>query len=751
MMGMEGGLKFLTSKRGLFAAAGLAVAIVAAITAVWVRGIFAVRYEKHLAAIRNRPLEYIEQGRRQQSLGRDEAAFQYFQAAIDEATSAEQRAQAGLAMGQYLLARANERPFPHAQMAYNYLVAASRIEKDPGRLLEIYRGLIDASVMLNDIRAVAEACDKACALASDTDEIVELKLKRLDALIKIGGWEETDEAWGEVGEDRAGPGWKQKFDLIEARMAERTLTDADWNAAWMEANTDISDPAGLREALFEKAIGIYDSLAESAPRLAAESIYRAARLSCVENRFDEARRRIKDFYERNYRGYDDEMLFMLLRMARIEGKAAQSSAMISEFLRKYKWRDKSSFDLLEIISQAESGGYYAEAYQILKEYMASSETETGMGRMSFKAGELAKRLLLYDEAMEHFDKALKSGVNEETFAAILLDKADIALKQEDWGEAQRAIVIALTRFPFDSKRGKALYRLVDVFRKSGAPLADTLIVVSMAVEVAPDERGARDALMYLARVYEKMGLYSQAQERYAKAALLKTVDSMGRLVASDYNMLSEALLGSARCLDRMGEFARADAILREMVRIPRGGQVYCDAVYRWAMIAVGQGQRKEAMRRLRLLDGVACSPEIRARVDLEIMLVETAENQRSPESVVEFLNTSPVFSDADRAGFALRAYTLCFDALAAAGDLDGMQNFMERAVESAKGLPVAAWVMQLAEMRLSANGIEDFMESVNRNMPLLGADAEAASEISSMLAAAVSFNELSEKAAAYLK
>lgn len=671
----------------------------------------------------NLPGQYLEKAAELDRIGDDNQAYVMYQTAIDLAVHPADRARAGRLMGDFLFKLAQAQPSPYGAMARGYLESALVLENNAEEKLAINKRLIAIARLLGEARTIADVSEHALALSVDEEEKAELLMAQFDALLAIGTWDETHRVFEQLSELSLDGALQDARSFRCAEYQERLLFDDAWFQRWFAAPAMRRNPVAARSELFRDTLAQFDRLAASAPDLAEESLFRAARLCSAENHFEEASTRLRAFFEQNYHAHEAEIILLLVRMARLEGNARQTQTLISQLLRRYQWMDKAADELLAVVEQAEGVGHLAEAFEILDEFLKVTPSREGLARLAYKAGDMAVRLKLYDRAFELLNRAEQAQPDDDLHVAVLMAKANICLQQKDYAGAQRWLTLSLTRFPYDPRRGKALYQLVDVFRKSQAPLANILVVMSMAVDVAPNDPAALDVLMQLAKRYEELGLYNGAEEKYAKIALLHTVDTSGRRHQPDTLAVAEALLGSARCLIRTGSFVRADRILRGLTRNLSAGPLYNEAVYLWATLAITQDQRAEAMRRLDLMDLARCPRDIRTRAQLERLLLEVADNDRDPETVVAFVDSVKNIPADELEFYARRAYIVCFDRLSRARDIQAMQQFVDRVAGTVSGLPVAAWVMKLASDVLTEHGVPAFKACLDRNL----ANLEAAS------------------------
>lgn len=686
--------------------------------------------------------------------GQWEDAFQALRQAMDKAATPDERRTAGMAMGQFLLKRARQQADPYAQMAQGYFESVLRLDPADEQKVMIYKALAEIGALTKDSQAVAAVCAAGRAAARTEADQVDFIQAELDAAMKIGSWEEVHRAWALAAPYREQAPYRAQFDLREAYLMERILTNDEWYQRWAQQQARHADPVTLRAGLFRQALAIYDRLAQTSPPLAEECMFRAAQLCNVENQFDETRRRIRAYFDQTFRTHREDIMLMLVRMARLEGDAQQTNEMISQFLERFQWTSKAASELLAIIDEAEGAGHFQEGLYYLEEYLKLPEARDELPLLRLRAGQLAARLKQYDRATEHWRGALEAGADLDTQARLALAMAEMHLQQGHTADARQWLMRVLTEFPSDPRRGPTLYRLINVFSKSGAPVEDVLLLTSLAVDVAPEDPQAVEVLTQSARTYERLGLFGEAQEKYARVALLRTADASGAGRAVEPTVL-EALLGSARCLLHMGDAIRADRLLRELCQAENRAQtaIYNEAAYLWATLKIKENQPKEALRRLDLIDWPRCAPEIRSRAQLAKMVLEIGSNRTTPETIDAFARRARGLTEEERTQFVRQAYGIAFERLRAAQDLAGMQAFLDKAAAgpSARDLPLALWTMQMASQVLKGQGVPAFVACMQRNDARMeNAGANARGHVRGLIELASSLEATKNKVNAYL-
>jgi hypothetical protein len=175
--------------------------------------------------------------------------------------------------------------------------------------------------------------------------------------------------------------------------------------------------------------------------------------------------------------------------------------------------------------------------------------------------------------------------------------------------------------------------------------------------------------------------------------------------------VGSAVLGSARCLLRMGDIVKVDHLLREICNNYGPGPVRSEAAYLWATIARDSGQIREAQRRLNLAETDQVSAELAARIVFERNLLDIALGRGTSKGLQDLCMVLTEMTPAEDQVFALKAYEFCFDELARQGDIEGMRELLDVGAAGPCGgnLPVRTYCLKTAEVILRDRGLTAFV------------------------------------------
>jgi tetratricopeptide (TPR) repeat protein len=648
--------------------------------------------------------------------------LKWFGKAIDCAISPDDRARASLEMGRLLLARAEKKPKRNAEAARQYFRAVIDIEKEEPRKFEAYRGVIKASDLLHDKGTVLSTVRTALALATNVNEIAELYLMLVDAHLNHGTPSEVEAILEEARPFTESPPWNEQYKFKKVEAVQRVLTDEQWFRAYAE-QYPTNDPQVIREEALNKIVEQYRKIAEEGTSAAQEEcLFRIAEVYIQEKRYDEGRKAMQSFVARQPTTHVSKSLMLLLRLARIAGDDAAVQKMLVKIVNRYRVDERTLGDVLAILDEMEQGGHSLEALKILRPCLRIEAMDRDMSEILYRAGKMSLQLGFYNDSILYFSRLLETPVENPMRYAAMMGQADACLLQTNWAGAEKYLLDALVRYPRDENRGQALIRLFDVTVRKGAPPPQVLLVGTAVIQASPRDPRAVEIHMTMAKLLEKTGLLSLAEEEYSQIAVLNFVGTTASRTGTLVSAVSQATLGKARCLLNMGEVVRADRLLREICRTDEPGPIRSEAAYLWATIALADGQLDEGMRRLGLIDPRDASPEIATHVEVEKALAEISTGLKTADTINQVLASLATMTDEEQTALVRRAYTAYFGWLVGQGDLSAIQDFIERTAKGphAKKLPLGTWALRLAGTVLARQGVTGFADCLSKNVALVG-------------------------------
>jgi len=669
--------------------------------------------------------EYLLRGKAFERMRRDREAFGYFKMAIKAAPTKEMRAKAGMAMSSYLLKRALDKPRPFALMTVQYLDAVLDLTKDPVLRLKAYQEMRDAGLLLDDLEMVARASTHVLELSSVDAVKAQVLLDWMDMCLRKGTLGQMENILLLAEPYEEDPYWKNTFALRRVRTDAQILMRPNWGREFFRSASE-PERISLSEGLYNACMASYQKLAEGHNvTLTDECIFRMAELAVYDGNLEKGRELIQDFLLREPDQHIDQALLLMTTIARQEGRTQNADEMITRFLKRYGMQDQVVFELLALLDQMEQEGRIKDALKLSKEYLKYPLEPSLYPDFVARAAHLSAMSGHYLEGEKYMDELLTMDCDQTIVSEALIEQADACMASGAYHLAEQWLLKHLELFANDPLQGECLYKLYDVKRLSGGNITDIMLAGMAAIDENPSDLRAMETLIALAHMLENLGLYNLAQVQYSKVGLLR-MTSTGRNRA-EADVMGQAVLGSARCLLKMGEIVKADHILREICNNYGPGAVRSEAAYLWAIIARNNGQLREATRRLALAELGQVDPDLQARIMFEKNVIEIASGKGTTQEIMALIERLDHLAAEEDQAFVRKAYIFCFRQLADDEDIEGMQKLLDVAVgqPNVDDLPLRTFCLELASVTLEEKGMDAFARYLERYSSLFENAPEA--------------------------
>ncbi|MFH0880987.1 MAG: hypothetical protein V2A34_14830 [Lentisphaerota bacterium] len=662
-------------------------------------------------------------------------AMAYCRSAVVLAPNDVLRAQAGIAIGQVLMMQAQTQPRPYALEARQYFEAVVALNVAPEVKLKAYQGIINSSALLNDVREVDKACRLARSYATNNADQASVLLHQMDVFLEIGNWKDMQGLEPALQPFMKEKAWRQTFELKWATIKEQVLLRDAWFDQYMEDYPD-QDRAEARRKLVQQTINEFQELSKSPDvMIRDDSLFRIARILSHEKQYREAQQYIQAFLENEPAIHLDETLLLLTRMAREEGETQTANELISTFLKRYRLSTQASTEFDAVVAQLEGKAQFSDALALIGQYINLPAAKPRLTKYLAKAAELANRIGRYDQGATYFKDLLSLNPDTKTLSSALLDQGTACIRRNDLAEGEKWLIYFLNRFPHDTRRADALYKLFEIKVRSKAYAADIILLGTTAVALAPSDSRAMDTLLVMARILEQVGLPAMAQEQYKKIGLLNVAMGAPDRKEPLSKAVGESMLGSARCLLQMGDVIKADHLLRELCGSFNVEPVKSEAAYWWGVLALDRGQSREAARRLALADTGRATPEISAKLQFEKNLMEINTGNSVTGAMEQLMLKLSDLPPTEYGDFLVRAYSVYFDKLAAERDVAGMRKLLTYAVSSPRAatLPLRVYYLKVAQIILEDQGAQAFISFLEDDQDLSKSAASGLAEARSYL------------------
>ncbi len=551
--------------------------------------------------------------------GQYNEAISYLRAAIDEAFSTAHRAEAALRMGQVLLNRSRIQKGDYAFMAQQYFLAVmDALAKDDPLYLEAARMLFNATILSGDQMLFERVARLLVDLTSDPKEKEALYLRWIGNRMQVSSYRETAELMQEAITRMPEQADSRGFGFMRADVARKTLENPVWFQEYGALHPELPTNA-LRAAISADAMQWLEQKIRVDPQLRSECYFWMARLQESSGNRDDARKYIRLYLKTEPETHFRDALLMTVRLFCQDGDPEAADERMRVFTARYGLDDESEAQLLKLAELFEAQGKLAQAYETLGEaFRFPFEHRAGSAVLN-KASRIACRLGRYEEAWGHYKILTSVYIVPALNKDLLLAQADTCLSRNDFTEAEKWVATYLYYFPVDTARAEGLYRLFKIKQMEGAQQAELVTIGLSAMQADVTHPLIMPTLMETAQIMEDLGLYSTAALYYNRLALLGFVGSTNTPTTFlRMDSIHPAILGKARCFLKAGEVIKADRLLREICR-NRGetSSLQSEAAYWWATIAVENGQGREALRRLDLIESGSLTSNLAVRAEIE--------------------------------------------------------------------------------------------------------------------------------------
>lgn len=661
-------------------------------------------------------------------------AFKCLQIAIKKAETREAKSEAGLAMGRLLATYARQEPKPYALMAKQYLEAVLDIEQRPDARLQACFELINAAYLLKDTETIAKVSDEALEMVKNKDDKARILLVRMEVFLEKGSWSDMQKLLAMCEPYRSDSRWQYEFAMKKAIANEQTLMRDDWFQDRLESvedgrdmgpGTEMTDPDSMRSDLFKKTVGQFVTLVNSGIELlATESLFRIARLYFQEGQYGQAEKFFEKFLAHEPTGYQAETLLMMTTIARKQGRMEEAEEMIATFLSNFSWNETATQEFLQIINEGIDNGRFEQTLDLIEKYVNLPLAQPELSELLYKAGQLAGILEQYDRAEEHFKKVIARNDRNDLIVNAMLGLAEIHFKRNDAEGARHWLLAYLNRFPYDMRHNDALFDLLDLSLKKEANVAEIIHIAITAANECPEDSRTIGALLLAAKKLEAIGLHDLAEKQYNKIALLHFIGkSDNQSIGIDKakgSLILQAILGNARCLIKAGKRENANYLLRKLCHSFQPGELHSEAAYLWALLAMDDEQRVEAIRRLKLINEQTAPSEMATRATIERKGLEMTD-QYSREAIITMVKKLAKLSSEEHGEFIRETFMACFNQLSQRRDIENMQKIFNIAfnVDIAEEFPWQELILRIGRVILEDRGIGPFIEYMETTRNLL--------------------------------
>jgi hypothetical protein len=256
-----------------------------------------------------------------------------------------------------------------------------------------------------------------------------------------------------------------------------------------------------------------------------------------------------------------------------------------------------------------------------------------------------------------------------------------------------------------------------------SPIIEQLYIGAAAVQAAPEDSRTASVELHMAQYIEDMKLNDLAISYYNRIGLLNFFQTESGAGASTHNIGEQAMLGKARCLKNLEDWAAADHLYRELCNRTKSPLVKSEAAVGWGELALQFNQRKEAERRFDLAYPQMLSEPDRVRYMLGRSLIDGEEQLGDPTRFDESLELLENLPDEERRKGTITFFNDTFDHFHEKGDEKSMLRVIDSACQNdlADWLPIQSYMLRLHEDRFDQEKIVGLGASLRNKDDIAGA------------------------------
>jgi hypothetical protein len=657
--------------------------------------------------------------------GQYDVAMGLAKLAMERAVDNTELARAGLRMGQLLYRDHLRGDGAQLDAASSYLQGAMDAMDDPDDKMEIGWELLNVLERAGDKEQFLQYVDTMEALASrELDQIKVWSRIFNYYLAGQGGWQELNEKLITAEQlPLQAPEWHALLKEVQLRAAERLLRDEDWFAQYLGA-LEGTAPYLLRSTLMQRVQEGLGPMAKSDnEKEREEALIRLAYAHLHVGNYDQANALLKEYLFMDPSEHLKEAMEVMTGIARATGLRGDSKRLASAIVRRFNFDLYSLEDVMHVVDLLEQNGHYDDALYIVYGYFkmngASSRDSIGLLARSVVLEELTgNRKNAYTQMLQ-----LQTFGPTEDLGMALKRFTDICIERSDYGSAEKWLQHFLSDVPRDSHFYRdALFLMFDTKYWLNRPMLEQLYVGSAAVQNSSGDSRVAPVVLRMSKFVEELNLHQLAVSYYNRIGLLNFFKPSEIDLAVTRNMGEQAMLGKARCLLELNQWAAADHLLRDLVNRTDSPLLKSEAALRWAELSLHFSQKREAERRYDLVDVQMLSPSLQSRYLLGRSRLGDAQQHReyvSLEESVDLLYNLPLDEQRD---MTVLFFNETFDELMRKKDERAMRRLIDLAYQSEyeEWIPIQSYLLRMLSDKYDRKTLNELGERLKEESPLAG-------------------------------
>lgn len=669
---------------------------------------------------------------------RFEPAYGFLRLALDGAETEPQRVEAGWQMGDLLYEDYRQGGASELPTASLYLQAAFASAAGPEQRLQIGKVLLEVLQDAGEKEQFLAYLNKMLDGVSDETEVVDLWRRKFEFLLKQeNGWHDMNEALAEAEHfPHQGEAWDTLINDTHLRTKEQLLTNNSWYRSYTE-KLALENAGTARVELFEEVrIKLGRRYKGSDWKDQAETLLRLSKAYVAVGNYEQGHDYLKMFLDMEPNENLSEALILFSRISRVRGEMVNAAELAKSLIRRFDFDVHTRDEVLHVIQLLEERGLYEDALELLEGCFSTIDT------VNRAMAGLLQRAAVIEERLGHRSNALDYMVQlhdlevEAMFEATVTELINLNLQRSNYEAVAQLVHLFIPQLMTESDHyNNALFSLFEAKFWLNCPVIEQLYVGAAAVQAAPEDVRAPSVELRMARYIENMRLNDLAIAYYNRIGLLNFFHAESNAAASSQNIGEQAMLGKARCLKRLEDWAAADHLYRELCKRTKSPLIKSEAAVGWGELALYFNQREEARRRFGLAYPQMLSETDQVRYMLGSSLVDEEQQLGDPEKLEENLELLADLSEEARRKSTITFFNDSFDHFFEKGDEAAMQNVIDIACENdlADWLPIQSYMLRLHTERFDHENIEGLGERLREKDEVAGASILELAQIADRL------------------
>jgi predicted house-cleaning noncanonical NTP pyrophosphatase (MazG superfamily) len=660
----------------------------------------------------------------------------YIRAALNEALTDGERAQAAHAMGLLLFEQHLQGEDVRAEAAASYLRAAYDDSKSDLRAqVQIGLDLLDVYDVLEETEQAQTFLDQMLSSASDPEDLLTLWRIRFNLLNKgRNNWREMNEALA-LAESLPlqSAAWAELIHETQLRSKEKLLADDTWLEAFLSAGIGGKDgPEKYRQRVFENIRTQLEEIIQKGNKQEQDEAYlRLANAMVLMGDYEKGQELLVEFISRDPTENLTDALLLLSRISRVLGEVDYAAELAHSMIQRFDFNAHTRTEILSVVELLEEHELYEEALALLQGCFSL------MDQIGVEHASLISRATILEERLGHRQQAvaylsqLKELDAEERLADTFTELIDLNMEQSQYESIEYWIGRFLGALNSRSDAyGNALFSLFEAKYWLDRPVLDQLFIGAAAIQNMPEDQRAASVELRMARYIESMQLNELAVSYYNRIGLLNFFQGDSEDAFSQ-NIGEQAMLGKARCLTKLEDWVAADHLYREICNRTQSPLVKSEAAVSWANLASRFGQNREALRRYDLAYEQMLSRADLVRYSLGRAKVEGENRFWDAASIEDSLRLLDDLPEKESRSMSISFFNEAFDSAYREKNQRAMERIIDLACQSdyADWLPVQSYVLRLYENQFQNDKLSGLGMALRTKDGVDGASTEELAQV----------------------